>query len=143
MRTSSDDKLNLVISALQSIASYPDASTIEELQGVMRQRLAALPVPRFQPEPVEVLHEEWSPKSDLCELKPKQAGGGGQTCQPLPLKPLCTLRLLCGFQFVSCCVMSYTRIGPTVVGPYLLASGLIVGEAGQVKCVQLTYIPPM
>ena len=46
--------LDLVIAALQSIAAYPDTDSLRELQAVVRQRLAIIPVPRYHPGPIDV-----------------------------------------------------------------------------------------
>lgn len=102
-----EQQLDLVITALQSIAAYPDAQSVEELQAVVRQRLAVIPVPRYHPESPEILTAGYHPQPPPAEPGPWADDGWGElgplvdagqdcTCWCVPsLCTICTVQMTC------------------------------------------------
>ena len=131
MSLSDEDKLDLAISALQSIAAYPDARNIEELQWIVRQRLAALPVPRFVPEPVEIIHDPFSPKYPPPEPL-RDAPQPADNTAFLPCRcPICTIYMCC-----VPCVPLMAMLGAGASDSYVLLTGFTRDEYGRIICIQ-------
>lgn len=123
------DKLELIISALQSIAAYPDVSSIGELQAVVRQRLSAMPAPRHAPESVDVITEEYHPRHlppTALPPAPRQGQGFADLTPTVCLAPVC-----CAVYLPPACSCTYLQ-GLT---------GFKVDEFGRLQCLQYVLIP--
>jgi hypothetical protein len=140
MSLADKDKLDLVVSALQSIAAYPDARNIEELQGIVRQRLGALPVPRFVPEPVEIIHDPYSPKWPPPKMfdDPK---GTGNLCIPT----VCFPPIICTIKPPPICCDPPLLYGPSMFsseaegGSAIMLTGFTRDEYGRILCIQYAH----
>ena len=130
MFLSESEHLDLLIGALQSVAAYPDAGSVQELQDVLRQRLGAVPVPRHHPDAIEIAHQPYRPPD-----QPPAAWPNERPAQFADAMPICTcmciacLPVLCTVTMPSCwCWVFFT--------------GFTLDEFGRPLCFQFQRFNP-
>jgi hypothetical protein len=130
MFLSEQEHLDIVITALQSVAAYPDAGSVEELQGVLRQRLATIPVPRHHPAPVEIVHQPYRPPNP-----PPSAWPNELPPQFADAAPICTC--ICIASLPVLCTVAMTNCFC-----WILFTGFTLDEFGRPLCFQFQEFNP-